>query len=571
MFLANSPACDRHANETAPSNDAMRERNRGAECFLKSMWRLNRHGTTTERDIQMKRSVKTILMGTAALMAGVGLASAQGMRDAPGSAGDRGASSGSSSEMAPGASGSHRDGAPTRGKKETSGEQPKGKGHIERGQAQRGERSTTGQATSDKEELSKSPQGSKAGDKDGLKTRSRGAEKSGEKKSTTGQATKDQPDSKGSAKKGESTTTGQAPKNERSTTGQGSSDTKASPDSKATSDSKGQTHDPNAARQNQTSGSASQSQSTTGQSNASVRSQAGVQITAQQRTTILQSVLSARNAPRVDRVSFSIHTGTVVPRDVRVVSVTTFPVLIEAFPRYRDYSFFIVEDEVIFVDSGHRIVDVVPIGSRHFGSSSTSTTVAVDLSEPEIREIQTVLIREGFLQGRVSGVFDSRTREALVSFQRKRGFEATGRIDTRTVTALGLEGKVKVKSENSSSSSSSQSSSTTGQSSSGAQKPEQKGTTGQGQSGAQKPDEKSTTGQAGPSPAQKNAVPDKGPSAQKGSNNDRPTPKDQRSSAPARSTTGQGGSDKSPGMSDQNSPGPSQPPAADGQSERPRR
>ena len=61
-------------------------------------------------------------------------------------------------------------------------------------------------------------------------------------------------------------------------------------------------------------------------------------------------------------------------------------------------------------------------------------------------------------------------REALITFQRKEGFEASGRIDTRTVTALGLEGKVKVKSESSTSSSSSQSSSTTSQSSSGAQK-----------------------------------------------------------------------------------------------------
>ena len=32
----------------------------------------------------MKRNVKTLLMGTVALMAGVGLASAQGMRDVPG-------------------------------------------------------------------------------------------------------------------------------------------------------------------------------------------------------------------------------------------------------------------------------------------------------------------------------------------------------------------------------------------------------------------------------------------------------------------------------------------------------
>ena len=319
-------------------------------------------------------------------------------------------------------------------------------------------------------------------------------------------------------------------------------------------------------KQNQTTGSSTQTTGTTEQSNAGIRSQAGVQVSSQQRTTIQQSVLSARNVPRVDRVSFSIHTGTVVPRNVRIVSVTTFPALIEVFPRYRDYSFFVVEEEIVFVDRGHRIVDVVPIGGGgRVGSSSTSTIVAVDLSEPEIREIQTVLIRRGHLHGRVTGVFDARTRTALIAFQRKEGFEASGRIDTRTVTALGLEGKVKVKSESSSSSSSSQSSSSSSQNSSGAQKPDQKGTTGQApsQNGAQK-DEKSTTGQAAPSPAQKNAAPDKGPSEQKGSNNAQPTPKDQRSSAPGKSTTGQGSSEKS----DQSSSGSSQPPAANGQNEK---
>ena len=78
----------------------------------------------------MKRNMKTILMGTVALMAGVGLASAQGMRDVPGSANDRGASSHSSDQMAPGKSGSHREmkGAAERGKSEKS--EP-------RGQAQR--------------------------------------------------------------------------------------------------------------------------------------------------------------------------------------------------------------------------------------------------------------------------------------------------------------------------------------------------------------------------------------------------------------------------------------------------
>ena len=135
------------------------------------------------------------------------------------------------------------------------------------------------------------------------------------------------------------------------------------------------------------------------------------------------------------------------------------------------------------------------------------------------------------------------TRTALITFQRKEGFEANGRIDTRTVTALGLEGKVKVKSESSTSSSSSQSPSTTSQSTSGAQKSDEKGTTGQAP----------PVENAAPSEAQKNATPDKGPSEQKGSNNAQPTPttpKDQQSRLPAvDDRSGQQREEPQPGMS----------------------
>jgi hypothetical protein len=174
-----------------------------------------------------------------------------------------------------------------------------------------------------------------------------------------------------------------------------------------------QSQDPNAAKQNQTTGSSTQSSSTTEQSSTSVRSQAGVQVSAQQRTTIHQSVLSARNVPRVDRVSFSIRTGTVVPRDVRIVSVTTFPVLIEVFPRYRDYSFFVVEEEIVFVDRSHKIVDVVSFGGGgRVGCATTSTTMAVvDLSEPEIREVRRFSSRR----------LPARTRHRSVRHENSRG------------------------------------------------------------------------------------------------------------------------------------------------------
>ena len=262
---------------------------------------------------------------------------------------------------------------------------------------------------------------------------------------------------------------GSAKTNERSTTGQGTSD---KTDMKGAADSKTQT--PNATGQNQTSGSATQNQS-----GANIQSQAGAKLTSQQQTTIQQSVLSARNVPRVDHVNFAVHTGAIIPRSVNIVAISTFPVLIETFPQYRDYSFFVVEDEIVFVDRGHKVVDVVPVGPRtRFSRASSSTAVAVNLSEPEIREVQLVLVQRGFLHGRATGVWGPDTHEALIAFQRKEGFSATGSIDTRTVGALGLSGKVKAQ----------ESSSTQGSSSTT--------TTGQGQSG-----QPSTSGQA---PAQNN-------------------------------------------------------------------
>jgi hypothetical protein len=219
-------------------------------------------------------------------------------------------------------------------------------------------------------------------------------------------------------------------------------------------------------------------------------------LTSQQQTTIQQSVLSARNVPRVDHVNFAVHTGAIIPRSVNIVAISTFPILIDTFPQYRDYSFFVVEDEIVFVDRGHKVVDVVPAGPRtRFSRASSSTTVAVNLSEPEIREVQLVLIQRGFLHGRASGVWGPDTREALIAFQRKEGFSATGSIDTRTVGALGLSGKVKA--QESSSTQGSSSTTTTGQApsqSTTGQNPQNQPTTGQNEGSGQKPSDKQSSG-----------------------------------------------------------------------------
>jgi len=437
----------------------------------------------------MKRTTsKKLLLGTVALMAGVGLASAQGIREGGSAAG--GAEQHSMPSGSPAAKSQGGAEIQSKGEAETRGQAP-GKGAIEqKAQAPqrdksrmsdqaKPERSTTGQGSSEKDEPK-----AKSSSKEDLKSKSSGADELKSKSKSSAKEdlkAKGQDSAKDSAK-------GSAKTNERSTTGQATSD---KTDMKGAADSKTQT--PNAAGQNQTSGPA-----TKNQTGANIQSQAGAKLTTQQQTTIHQSVLSARNVPRVDHVNFAVHTGAIIPRSVNIVAISTFPVLIETFPQYRDYSFFVVEDEIVFVDRGHKVVDVVPVGPRtRFSRASSSTAVAVNLSEPEIREVQLVLVQRGFLHGRVTGVWGPETREALVAFQRKEGFSATGSIDTRTVGELGLSGKVKV--QESSSTQGSNSTTTTGQapspSTTGQNPPAQnQSTTGQNEGSGQKPSDKQSSG-----------------------------------------------------------------------------
>jgi hypothetical protein len=217
-------------------------------------------------------------------------------------------------------------------------------------------------------------------------------------------------------------------------------------------------------------------------------------------------VFSARNAPRVNvnSVNFAVNRGVAVPRNINVVSVSAFPALIDTFPSFRDNSFFIVEDEIVFLDRDRRVADVVPVGprarfSRNFSGSSAGngSAAALNLSQSEIREVQQVLIEQGFLTGEADGVLSTRTQEALVSFQRKQGIETSGRIDSRTVASLGLSNKI---GQQSSQTTSGSQSSTVGQSQGSRQNTTGQGSgqaNGQGSSQSNAPMNQSTTGQAG--------------------------------------------------------------------------
>ena len=490
-----------------------------------------------------------VLLGTALLLTGIGVATAQGMKEGQGggaggpspgmSGGERG---GGAPSAAPSAEPRGGGGA---GKSEMRGGPSGGGQQMDRGRVEKPSMQdrTTGQGSSESKQSAPEPKAGKS---------------ASEPKASQPQR---QPD-KGQA---------QRERGQKDlTTGQGSSESKQpSTDTKSKASQpqpsqqpqRQQTQTPSDSKSGTTgSGTATQQQSQP----SGAATQGSVTLDAQKQASIQQSVLSARNAPRVSNVNFAVSTGTVVPSHVRFVSLSTFPILIETFPQYRDYSFFIVEEEIVIIEPrSRRIVQVVPVGSGRASRGGGTSVEVLQLSEPEIREVQLVLVQRGLLvQADVTGVLNERTKTALISFQRQQGLQTSGSIDVRTVSALGLQNKVGPQKSGAAGSST-----TTGQGSntgsntganpgssgaaSGTQQPSQQPSGQQGQTGAQQPSaQPNTMGQGGgqQSGAQGQNQPATG--------QQQPSAASQSQSGQGASTTGQGNAQDSkspPNQSRQNS------------------
>ena len=79
---------------------------------------------------------------------------------------------------------------------------------------------------------------------------------------------------------------------------------------------------------------------------------------AEKRTEISTAIRSEK-ITEVNNVNFNISVGTVVPTTVRVVEVPA--VLVEYYPDWRGYLYFVYNDEIIIVDRNHRIVAVLEV------------------------------------------------------------------------------------------------------------------------------------------------------------------------------------------------------------------
>jgi peptidoglycan hydrolase-like protein with peptidoglycan-binding domain len=369
---------------------------------------------------------KQLLLTTAALLAGMAVASAQG---------PTGGMTGGAKN--PGAAAGHEQPA-TQGR--SSEPQQRAQEHGRTGQPQRSEQNehrTTGQATPGaKEPAAKAPGAKEPAAKEpgraGEHAQGKPSAAPSEHERTTGQAppsakepaAKEKEPGRNPAqtqKREPSPTTGAAPQHEPQQT-----------EGKAPSH-EGQAPSPQQARPAQPQPGQPQQ--------AERRREAGgnVRLSSEQQTRIRETILSRGNAPRVDNVSFALSVGTMVPRDVRVVAVPEE--LIAINPQWRDDEYFVVRDEIIIVDRGHRIVALLPMGSappQATGPSRTRTSGSLNLSMDEIRQLQIVLNEKGFNIGEPDGRMGPRTERALMEFQQHQGLQATGRIDHETVTALGI-------------------------------------------------------------------------------------------------------------------------------------
>jgi hypothetical protein len=86
---------------------------------------------------------------------------------------------------------------------------------------------------------------------------------------------------------------------------------------------------------------------------------ANVNLSADQKKTIRQTVIQSNNAPRVTNVNFSLSVGTAIPTTVRLAPVPT--TLVEIHPAWRGYQYFIVGEQIIIVSTDHKIVAVIAV------------------------------------------------------------------------------------------------------------------------------------------------------------------------------------------------------------------
>jgi peptidoglycan hydrolase-like protein with peptidoglycan-binding domain len=118
------------------------------------------------------------------------------------------------------------------------------------------------------------------------------------------------------------------------------------------------------------------------------------------------------------------------------------------------------------------------------GGQSEMGAMSSQASREDVKQVQEALKNKGHDPGPVDGIMGPNTRQALREFQKENNLQATGRVDDKTASALGVEGSSggKGSSPSAASSSSEKSSSQSGASSSGSKSTPEKSSSGKSSS-----------------------------------------------------------------------------------------
>ena len=85
-----------------------------------------------------------------------------------------------------------------------------------------------------------------------------------------------------------------------------------------------------------------------------------IPLTTVQRTRIRDRVILSGRAPRLTNVNFRIGVGVRIPRNVRIAIVP--PEIVEIFPQWAGYSYFVYGEQIVIVDpASFAILAVLPV------------------------------------------------------------------------------------------------------------------------------------------------------------------------------------------------------------------
>jgi hypothetical protein len=109
-----------------------------------------------------------------------------------------------------------------------------------------------------------------------------------------------------------------------------------------------------------------------------------VQLSEHERSQVHETLLKESNVNRIDHVNFSINVGARVPRSLRLAPLPAS--VISLVPRYRDYRYFVADDQICIVDPNTYEIDVVvPAGMRTARGEPSGGMGRLMLTEQEKR------------------------------------------------------------------------------------------------------------------------------------------------------------------------------------------